>query len=374
MFKNLKHYARELIAGNAFFDEKLIYKYSILGLGALHLINGVLFFFGSLLSLSLVNIAISALVFTTILSIDPQEKADLIHVYVILLLELMIVTFVEVTMLGWNCGLGTYYFAAVASTFYYSYMTTAKNGLRHSMPLVLSLLVILCYLFNYALMQFIPPILPMESAFWAQVIFVFNTIAGFGIIIIFSYLFIWEIHHKNNILTKQNALLDELANKDPLTKLYNRRSMNEFMDARMEQLKKTGKRFTMVLADIDDFKKVNDTYGHDAGDLVLVKVAEIITSNVEEGDSICRWGGEEILILLNDPLEMASIKAEKIRKAIETTVIKFEDKDIHVTMTFGITESVPGYRIEHLIQQADDKLYYGKKHGKNQVVVDLRPL
>ena len=372
MFKNLKHYARELIAGNAFFDEKLIYKYSILGLGALHLINGVLFFFGSLLSLSLVNIAISALVFTTILSM--VEKADLIHVYVILLLELMIVTFVEVTMLGWNCGLGTYYFAAVASTFYYSYMTTAKNGLRHSMPLVLSLLVILCYLFNYALMQFIPPILPMESAFWAQVIFVFNTIAGFGIIIIYSYLFIWEIHHKNNILTKQNALLDELANKDPLTKLYNRRSMNEFMDARMEQLKKTGKRFTMVLADIDDFKKVNDTYGHDAGDLVLVKVAEIITSNVEEGDSICRWGGEEILILLNDPLEMASIKAEKIRKAIETTGIKFEDKDIHVTMTFGITESVPGYRIEHLIQQADDKLYYGKKHGKNQVVVDLRPL
>ncbi len=366
---NFKHYIKELIAGNAFFSEKLIYKYSIFILGALHLINGVLFFLGSLVFLSIANIGLAAFCLATVLPM--VEKRELIHLYILMLVELLTVTFVETLILGWDSGLGTFYFAAIASTFYYSYMTSAKKGVRHALPFILSLLVILCYLFNYALMQFIPPLSPIPSPFWAQVVFLTNTIAGFAIMIAFSYLFVWEIQHKNNILTSQNEQLDILARKDPLTKLLNRRSMNELIQGRMEQLKKTGKRFTMILGDIDDFKKVNDTYGHDAGDMVLVSVSDTISSLVGEADAVCRWGGEEILILVSEPLEMASIKAEKIRKAIESNCVIFEGKSINVTMTFGITESVPGYKLEHLIQQADDKLYYGKKHGKNQVVVEL---
>ena len=147
--------------------------------------------------------------------------------------------------------------------------------------------------------------------------------------------------------------------------------MDQMIALRMQELKTTGRRFTMILGDIDDFKRVNDTYGHDAGDLVLVSVANTIQNTVRSNDAVCRWGGEEILILVDDDLDSASLAAERIRKSIEQMEVAFEGKKIKVTMTFGIAESIPGYKIEHLIQQADDKLYYGKKHGKNQVVKKL---
>ena len=372
MFDNLGHYIRELIKGNNFFSPKVICRYSIITLATMHLLNGVFFFFASSILLMIVNLAISAMLFSTMLPLI--EKHELINVYILLLLDLVIIIFVENLLLGWDSGYSSYYYTAVASTFYFSYLNKSKDGSRHALPLALSLLIILCYLFNYFLTEHIQPILPISSMFWHQALFFFNTVAAFAIMIVFSYLFIWEIQHKNNILTDQNALLDELAHKDPLTKLLNRRSMNELINERMEQLKKSGKRFTMILGDIDDFKKVNDTYGHDAGDQVLIAVADTISRFTSLEDAVCRWGGEEILILITDPIEMAAVKAEKIRKAIEENVVNFEGRDIQITMTFGIAESIPGYKIEHLIQQADDKLYYGKKHGKNRVVIDLRPL
>lgn len=302
------------------------------------------------------------------------DHHDLISLYMILLVEIVIMIFADTMILGWNSGFSSYYYASVASTFYFSYVNQNKDGSRHALPLILSLLIILFYFANYYLMQYIPPLLPLESAFWAQIISIFNTLSSYGIMIVFFYLYIWDIQSKNNILEKQNRKLDELAYKDPLTKLLNRRSMNEILNNRMELLKRSGKRFTIILGDIDDFKRVNDTYGHDAGDMVLVSVAGTIMSMIESNDAVCRWGGEEILILIQDPLEMGIIKAEKIRAAIDSTVVDFEQQNIHITMTFGITESMPGYRIENLIQQADDKLYYGKKHGKNQVVAYLNKL
>ena len=169
----------------------------------------------------------------------------------------------------------------------------------------------------------------------------------------------------------QNEQLDELAHKDPLTHLLNRRSMNEKMTLRMEQLKLTGKRFTLVIGDIDDFKKVNDNYGHEAGDIVLITVSDIIRQNVGGGGFVCRWGGEEILMVLNESLESATEVTDRIRKRIDENIVNHEGNQIHVSMTFGVAESIPGYKIEHLIQQADDRLYYGKKHGKNQVVTSI---
>ena len=192
-----------------------------------------------------------------------------------------------------------------------------------------------------------------------------------AIMVAFSFLFVWELMSKQRILQQQNDQLDELAHKDPLTHLLNRRSMNELIETHMDNLKKTGKRFTIVLGDIDNFKSVNDTYGHEAGDMVLVAVSEIISRNVGPSDLVSRWGGEEILILLSDPLEAATLTTDRIRKRIDENIVSHEGQDIHVSMTFGAAESIPGFRIEHLIQQADDKLYYGKKHGKNQVVTNL---
>ena len=124
----------------------------------------------------------------------------------------------------------------------------------------------------------------------------------------------------------------------------------------------------MIIGDIDDFKKVNDTYGHNIGDDVLVNVAEIITSQIPEDAYVCRWGGEEILILIHDPAQTAVSIAEKIRNKIAESITQTEDIPIHITMTFGIAEYIPGLSITKLISVADDNLYKGKKDGKNRVV------
>ncbi|MBR5419636.1 MAG: GGDEF domain-containing protein, partial [Lachnospiraceae bacterium] len=288
------------------------------------------------------------------------------------LLECVLDVFITILLVGWDCGYASYLFALVTASFYFTFVNRGKEKAYHSLPLVLSLLMILCFFINYCLKTFVPPLTPLTSVFFSSVIFVFNTTIAFGAMIVFSYLFVWELNSRQQVLEESNAKLEELAHKDPLTRLLNRRSMNEILTGHMETLKRSGKRFTVILGDIDDFKKINDTYGHDAGDLVLVRVADTIRESTGEDDAVCRWGGEEILILINAPLEMAAVTAENIRRNIENMNTQFEDKEIRVTMTFGIAESIPGYRLEHLIQQADDKLYFGKKHGKNQVVTDIK--
>ena len=233
---------------------------------------------------------------------------------------------------------------------------------------MLSIIFLLCYVMNYVMMMFFSPIHELSIS-WTRTFHIVNNVVTFLIVICYNLLFVWEMKVRNNLLSTQNEQLDEMAHKDPLTHLLNRRSMSGYLQRSMDVLRTNGKRFSLILGDIDDFKHINDTYGHDAGDLVLVTVSQILTESIRDGDVVCRWGGEEILILINDPVETASMAAERIRKRIESSVTTFEGQPIKITMTFGISESIPGYRIEQLIQQADDKLYKGKKSGKNCVVI-----
>ncbi|MCR5118141.1 MAG: GGDEF domain-containing protein [Lachnospiraceae bacterium] len=366
---NFRHYIGELIKGNSFFGPKLIYRYSVISFAAIHILLGVLICLSDQFMLGLVTAIIGCLYFTVILPL--AEKENYLLTLIICLAEVIILEFITTLFIGWDAGFYTYLFCSISASFYFTYITQNRN--RHVMPLALSIMILLVYYIGYVVMKYLPPLVEYtgKRAAWINVFHVVNIFITFAVMVVFSYLFVWEIKSKNLALTAQNEQLDELANKDPLTHLYNRRIMNKLMEQRMELLKKTGKRFTMIIGDIDDFKRVNDTYGHDAGDLVLTTVASTILSSVRSEDFVCRWGGEEILVLVNDPLETAALAAERIRSKIENMVVSFDNQEIRVTMTFGITESIPGYRIEHLIQQADDKLYYGKKHGKNQVVVKL---
>ncbi|MBR1472081.1 MAG: GGDEF domain-containing protein [Lachnospiraceae bacterium] len=316
------------------------------------------------------------------------EKKKLLETYITTHIEILILVFVTNVMIGYECGFNIYLFGSITASFYYTFMNQdkqsskeicenngrgkkAKTSKKVFLPLVLTSISIISFLVNYGISKFLPAFYPVTNPVWNTIFYTFNMIVVSAIILTFSYLFVWELENRQRVLATQNERLDELAHKDPLTHLLNRRSMDQMIVQRMEQLKTSGKRFTMILGDIDDFKKVNDTYGHDAGDMVLVAVADTIMHTVRSDDAVCRWGGEEILILVHDPLETASIAAERIRQNVEKIEVPFEDKKISITMTFGIAESIPGYRIEHLVQQADDKLYYGKKHGKNQLVANL---
>jgi diguanylate cyclase (GGDEF)-like protein len=127
--------------------------------------------------------------------------------------------------------------------------------------------------------------------------------------------------------------------------------------------------FSIVMMDIDDFKHVNDTFGHDVGDVVLVGLADIIRDEVRAGDYSCRWGGEEFLLFANGPRNEVQSVAERILERLRNT--QFEDKKggtFSVTLTAEVAEFRYGAQLRNVIDAADKRLYYGKTHGKNQVV------
>lgn len=163
--------------------------------------------------------------------------------------------------------------------------------------------------------------------------------------------------------------LEKYANFDTLTHLLNRRSMNNYLQEAYRQAN-TGKApFCVLMADIDDFKKVNDTYGHDCGDEVLKYVTQTISTGVKKTDNVFRWGGEEICILLKADEETAIEAAERIRKDIARDSVNYRNEaQVSVTVTMGISPYRDGMTIQSMMDEADAKLYWGKKHGKNQIV------
>ena len=163
--------------------------------------------------------------------------------------------------------------------------------------------------------------------------------------------------------------LEKYVNYDTLTHLLNRRSMSNYLEAAHRQAMTGKATFCLMLMDIDDFKKVNDTYGHDCGDEVLKYVAGAVSTGVRKNDNVFRWGGEEILVLLNADEERAVAVAERIRHEIEKDPINYRDEaEVHVTVTIGVSSYTVGKSIQEMMDDADAKLYYGKRHGKNQVV------
>lgn len=163
--------------------------------------------------------------------------------------------------------------------------------------------------------------------------------------------------------------LEKYVNYDTLTHLLNRRSMDNYLQAAHRQAKTGQATFCLMMMDIDDFKKVNDTYGHDCGDEVLKYVAHTISTGVKKNDYVFRWGGEEILVLLNTDFDKALAAAERIRADIARDPVDYRGTTkVPVTITIGVSPYTVGATIQQMMDDADAKLYYGKKHGKNQVV------
>ena len=158
---------------------------------------------------------------------------------------------------------------------------------------------------------------------------------------------------------------------DPLTEIFNRREMIARMEIEQKRQLRHGNQFMLILGDIDNFKNVNDTFGHDQGDRVLKRIARIMKDQIRGIDCISRWGGEEFLIMLVETdLDDGQKVAERIRKNIEETVFEFKESKISVTLTCGLSAHHGAEdTIESCIKRADQALYQGKKQGKNQIVV-----
>ena len=167
---------------------------------------------------------------------------------------------------------------------------------------------------------------------------------------------------------KINAYLNMLAKKDTLTELANRRDMMERIEREVLRFQRNRKIFSIAISDIDDFKKVNDKYGHGAGDIVLKKVAEIFRENVRKTDIVARWGGEEFLFLFPETdLSTAKTIVEKLRKLIEGLSFDYGGEKFQITTTFGLCVFDGTKKAAEVIELADKSLYLGKRNGKNRV-------
>lgn len=362
---NFRHYIKGISSGDSYFTLEKKLSFVITCLSIFHIFLAViccLITVYPLMIYSTMSVAVFLILCRRFLKNGRYATTVLIAVF-----EVFIFSLYATICLGYDCGFSIYNIAIISSFFYLTFVIDSFKKQELS-AFILTLFAILGYIVNYVISIFVPPLYPIHGSIWEYIFFLANHIISFSMIIIFNFLFIWEIKVNQNTLASQNRKLDIMANQDPLTHLLNRRCMNVHLAESMRNLKLSGKVFSLVLCDIDDFKKINDTYGHDAGDLVLVNIANLISDNVRADDKVCRWGGEEILILIQDPLDTAAGAAERIRKKIENSTLNFDGKDLAVTMTFGVSEAFAGAKLEQFIQKADDRLYQGKHNGKNQVV------
>lgn len=164
--------------------------------------------------------------------------------------------------------------------------------------------------------------------------------------------------------------LRNLVEQDTLTGINNRRFADKRLAQMQAQADVRGTSFVVAIGDIDFFKSVNDTYGHDGGDVVLKKIAVILKKHMAGKGFVARWGGEEFLFVYdNMKLDTAKNNTEALLNEIRDTSIPYEGQFIRVTMTFGLAEGCSGTDVKELVQTADQKLYEGKENGRNRVVI-----
>ncbi|MDF1875063.1 GGDEF domain-containing protein [Sulfurimonas sp. SAG-AH-194-I05] len=172
---------------------------------------------------------------------------------------------------------------------------------------------------------------------------------------------------QNKELLELNEQLIKLATLDPMTNIYNRRYLLEVAERYIKTSIREKSDLCVIMLDIDHFKNINDTYGHDVGDKVIIACTEIITANIRDTDVFARFGGEEFVVLFPNTTTQGAFEiSDKIRKLIEANIL---EGNISVTMSTGLTIfKNEGEDIDVLIKQADLGLYHAKEHGRNQVV------
>ena len=174
----------------------------------------------------------------------------------------------------------------------------------------------------------------------------------------------------NNIENAYHEEIYRLTTIDGLTQVFNKRYFLETLEREIGRAQRYRRDLSLIIFDIDHFKKINDTYGHLAGDHVLKHLALVIKSRIRREDILSRYGGEEFTIILPEiDRENASQFADKIRRLIEKAVFKFEDTEIPITISIGVAAYAPeSGDVAEFIKVADDKLYQAKTQGRNRVV------
>ncbi len=242
-------------------------------------------------------------------------------------------------------------------------------------PLVLFLvgakvgsIIILGLLSLTGLLLFYPGVELMKAAY--SVAFKIRFITSFLAVFLLTLFYEASRYKSQTSLTRLTRKYAELAHTDTLTGILNRRGMLPLLQAQYTYAESAEMPFSILIIDIDHFKRVNDTYGHACGDFVLKNVVQTITENIRQYDRVCRWGGEEFLILLpNTVNDGAARVAEKLRLAISHKQIEYDNKQIDVSISIGGCGYQELPSMDDIIKNADHNLYQAKTEGRNKAIV-----
>lgn len=267
--------------------------------------------------------------------------------------------FVFVRTYGWDCG-GQHFILPLLVIVFFSLYDSLLRKLIFLAVLFLLRMSLFFYCLNHE------PIFELKPSASAA-LQIITTAFIFALMAIICTILSTNIQEAEKQLLIYNQELKRQADTDPLTLLPNRRYMITLMEKHMRNTPK--QTFSVALGDIDLFKNVNDTYGHNCGDLVLKELAKLFQRKIAGKGCVCRWGGEEFFFFMpNLNIDDAAAIISEINVDISRLEIHYRDITIHITMTFGVEDYDFQSSLTDLIKNADDKLYIGKQQGRNRVI------
>lgn len=331
----------------------------------LHIIFIVLFIIKDVMFLAIFNVFSFILYLFLILY---YSKINLVKTTILIFIEVFLHSTLCIYLVGLKSGFYVYPLCLIPIVYYVSINIVKKELYGH----IVVILCILNYKFaKYFLGSLVYPKYMSNILDIQTKLYVFNLFCASSLFIFLTYAFLKEMNDIQENLQSANEMLKNIVNIDPLTNISNRRSIDEKLKETIEEFQRYKKSFSIAICDVDNFKCVNDTYGHDCGDIVLKNISDVLKQSSETFNiEVCRWGGEEFFILLkNYDLESSRNICEKILNDIRELEIFYDDNKIKVTMTFGVAEfSVQNNDLEQVLKIADNNLYKGKKSTKNCIV------
>lgn len=264
----------------------------------------------------------------------------------------------NVIVYGWNIGVQHFLLTLLVFCFFSKYQHEAAK-------IVYSVFLFAMRIALYFYCQNNTPLIVLDLSNNAIVQFV-NSLAVFVSLALIAYTFSTDTQAMEGKLIEYNERLQKQANTDTLTGLYNRRKTIEYLDS---LLKSADNQISFCLCDIDFFKKVNDTYGHNIGDEVLKTLSDTFLKELPKDSFISRWGGEEFLLIfpgLNGDEAMMAL--EKLRQKVKSIVFDGGIEKFSISLTFGLVEYDYHSDLTTLLKQADEKLYIGKENGRDRII------
>lgn len=317
-----------------------------------------------------VVIQIPVMVYFNIVSVILYLVASCIIGRIYHIERCLFVLFLEVVLhvllcnlyLGWGYGFSLYGVMIIPITYYISYANPQikQDVLGPNLMSVVALAVIVFSCVKTGDYNKYSGFITQEVMY----IFCINLSLCVCAIVAYSVYFVYGLKQATRELEERNEDLEFLAHFDALTNMRNRQSIEEVF----EKYGESGQKYCVVLGDLDDFKEKNDTYGHACGDELLVHISYVIRKEVRNRGEVCRWGGDEILLLLKMDQKAGYQLAEQIRQQIKDFSLEYQGKTMQITTTWGFAYCDEAEGIEKLIALADARMYKGKKRGKNQVV------